>query len=79
MTHIASDWLYFYKFNSKKLANFTSCARAHRDLENEYFLKFAETFLLCHGRIVKKNSKLEFVKYFLYFSKMAKTVFDLKK
>ena len=48
--HIAIDWLYFYEFNSKKLANFAKCTRQalpanflfsknHRDLENEYFFK----------------------------------------
>ena len=46
---IAIDWLYFYEFNSKKLANFAACASGVRvakflflkitcrDLENEYF------------------------------------------
>ena len=45
---------------------------------NILFWKFAETFLLHQRKIGKKNSKLEFFQYFLIFSKIVKTVYDLK-
>ena len=60
--HLAVDWLYFYEFNSKKLANFAAQARESFIFKKslgpkseDFFGKFAGTFLKHQRTVVKKK------------------------
>ena len=60
--HLAVDWLYFYQFNSKKLANFAAQARESFIFKKslgpkseDFFGKFAGTFLKHQRTVVKKK------------------------
>ena len=83
--HIAIACLYFYKFISKKSTNFAVRARQNfhfqkvtETLKMNIFLKLPEIFLLYKRTIVKNRIQNQNLFGIFLFSKMTKTVFNLR-
>ena len=79
-SHCCKYSLYFYEFNSKKMAN-VLFSKNHRGLKiekNSKICKFANIFLLLQKTLAKKNMG-KFFKNFILGPIMGKTVFDLVK